>query len=118
VRQAAFKGLRDDKPASEVRAEKPTLLPLEESPVQQVAVNTSMRKGATGRGDSARSTSARGTSVGSTSAQSGRKRPLRGCRIAWSRLQEAQAHPVRRREPAINCFTTGKRSGRQYLEAR
>lgn len=49
VRQAAFKGLREDKPATEVRAEKPTLLPLEESPVRQVAARSGGGKGAGGR---------------------------------------------------------------------
>jgi bifunctional non-homologous end joining protein LigD len=55
VRQAAFKGLRDDKPASEVRSEKPTLLPLDESPVQHVAADTSARKDAVPRTTSTRS---------------------------------------------------------------
>jgi bifunctional non-homologous end joining protein LigD len=45
VRQAAFKGLREDKPASEVRAEKPTMLPLDESPAQKVAAKTAASRG-------------------------------------------------------------------------
>jgi bifunctional non-homologous end joining protein LigD len=54
VRQAAFKGLREDKPASEVRAEKPTLLPLDESSAQRVAAKGSGRKGAATRSTSVR----------------------------------------------------------------
>ena len=49
VRQAAFKGLREDKPASEVRAEKPTFLPLEESTAKRAAAKTSGQRAAVKR---------------------------------------------------------------------
>jgi bifunctional non-homologous end joining protein LigD len=45
VRQAAFKGLRDDKPATEVRAEKPALVPLDESAAERATAQTAARKG-------------------------------------------------------------------------
>jgi bifunctional non-homologous end joining protein LigD len=45
VRQAAFKGLREDKPASEVRAEKPAMLPLDESPEQELAARAAGTQG-------------------------------------------------------------------------
>jgi bifunctional non-homologous end joining protein LigD len=43
VRQAAFKGLREDKPASEVRAEKPTFLSLDESSARRAALKSAGR---------------------------------------------------------------------------
>jgi bifunctional non-homologous end joining protein LigD len=49
VRQAAFKGLREDKPASEVHAEKPTLRSLDEPSATQIAAKTSGRKGSSAR---------------------------------------------------------------------
>ena len=44
VRQAAFKGLREDKPAKEVRAEKPEFVSLDESTARRVAAQTAARE--------------------------------------------------------------------------
>jgi len=112
--QAAFKGLRDDKPALRGPGrEGQHCCQLGESPVQQVLrQNTSMRKGRhrggapqpggiSARGSSVRSASARSTSSsGAPQPQSGRKAgPL--LRLE-NRLEppakKPRAHPVRRRE--------------------
>jgi bifunctional non-homologous end joining protein LigD len=54
VRQAAFKGLREDKPATEVRAEKPTFLPLDESTARRAAAKIAGGKSSVKHGTSSK----------------------------------------------------------------
>ena len=54
VRQAAFKGLREDKAASDVRAEKPTLLPLDESAARRAAAKSANTRATRVRSNGAR----------------------------------------------------------------
>jgi bifunctional non-homologous end joining protein LigD len=70
VRQAAFKGLREDKPASEVRAEKPTMLPLDESPTRELAAKSAGVRGKTARKGEVRAKSA-GSGPRAASSQPG-----------------------------------------------
>ncbi|MBS0418678.1 MAG: DNA ligase D [Proteobacteria bacterium] len=86
VRQAAFKGLREDKPAKQVRAEKPEFVSVDES---------TARRGAAGSGDGA----------GSGSTKAGKKAGAKSSRTSGA--SRATAKP-----PAARGKSTGRASAK------
>jgi bifunctional non-homologous end joining protein LigD len=88
VRQAVFKGLREDKPATEVRAEKPTLLPLDESSARHSrALSKSRVNSKPGVGSNSRGTA----SPSSDSSSSSKTSANPGSRVSSN--SQANANP-------------------------